>query len=229
MRFVGRLAPSGGEGHAHGAKRPLSWEPLGSSSFTAQWVGHHRSLLGVWPCLNKLSHFIVTQQFPTDDANCRVLIWGVLHCRCERTQTQQAQYNEFGREAGSRTRPLWGLHQRSGRIVREQDRQRHRGGVKVCPRVSSEDEFFFSSSNTTQLELSGVFRIAIPPFRVASIVIYFSLSFILLLHLSVIQTYPRVHVPSAILSGVVWAVVAPITLSRGHIHINRVRVLAVCI
>ena len=91
--------------------------------------------------------------------NCRVLIRGVLHCRCEWTQTQ---YNEFGREAGSRTGPLWGLRQRLGRIVRERDHQRRRGGVKVYPRASSEDEFFFSSSNTSRLELSGVFRIAIP-------------------------------------------------------------------
>ena len=48
---------------------------------------------------------------------------GVFHCRCERTQTQQAQYNEFGREAGLTTGPLWGLRQRSGRIIGEQDRQ----------------------------------------------------------------------------------------------------------
>ena len=96
--------------------------------------------------------------------NCRVLIWGVFHCRCKRTQTQQAQYNEFGRKAGSRTGPLRGLHQRSNRIVREQDRQRRRGGVKVCPWALSEDEFFFFSSDTTQLELSGVFWIAISLF-----------------------------------------------------------------
>ena len=95
---------------------------------------------------------------------CRVLIWGVLHCRCERTQTQQAQYSEFGREAGSRTGPLWGLCQRSGRIVRERDHQRRRGGVKVYPRASSEDEFFSSSFDTSRLELSGVFRTAIHPF-----------------------------------------------------------------
>ena len=98
------------------------------------------------------------------DDYCRVLIWGVLHCRCERSQTQQAQYNEFGREASSRTGPLRGLRQRSGRIVMEQERQRRKGGVEVCPRASSEDEFFFSSSDTTQLELSSVFRIAIPLF-----------------------------------------------------------------
>ena len=51
--------------------------------------------------------------------------------------------------------------------------------------------------------------------------------FILLLHLSVIQAYPQVHVPSAILSGALWTAVAPIVLSRGHIHINGVKVLAV--
>ena len=60
---------------------------------------------------------------------CKVPIWGgVFHCRCERTQTQQAQYNEFGREAGLRTGPSWGLRQRSGRIIREQDRRRRSWG-----------------------------------------------------------------------------------------------------
>ena len=57
------------------------------------------------------------------------------------------------------------------------------------------------------------------------IVIYPSLIFILLLHLSVIQAYPQVHVPSAILSGALWTAVAPIVLSRGHIHINGVILL----
>ena len=46
-----------------------------------------------------------TQVFPKDDANCRVQVKEVLHCRCERTQTQQAQYNEFGKEMGSRIGP----------------------------------------------------------------------------------------------------------------------------
>ena len=35
----------------------------------------------------------------------RVQIREVLHCRCERTHTQQTQYNEFGKEVGSRTGP----------------------------------------------------------------------------------------------------------------------------
>ena len=68
--------------------------------------------------LSKFSHiYIVGSRFG-----------GSFHCRCEQTQTQQAQYNEFGREAGSRTKPLRGLRQRSGRIVREQDRQRRSWG-----------------------------------------------------------------------------------------------------
>ena len=59
-----------------------------------------------------------------------------------------------------------------------------------------------------------------PPLWVVSVVIYSSLLFILLLHLSAIHAYPQVHVPSAILSGALWATVAPITLSRGHVHIK---------
>ena len=59
-----------------------------------------------------------------------------------------------------------------------------------------------------------------PSLWVVSVVIYSSLPFILLLHLSVIYTYPQVYVPSAILSGALWAAVAPIALSRGHIHIK---------
>ena len=59
-----------------------------------------------------------------------------------------------------------------------------------------------------------------PPCFWASVVIYSSIPFILLLHLSVIHAYPQVHVPSAILSGALWAAVAPIALSRGHIHIK---------
>ena len=116
------------------------------------------------------------------------LFWGggVFHYRCERAQTQQAQYNKFGREAGLRIGPLRGLHQRSSRIVREQDRQRRRGGVKVYPRVSSEDEFF-SFSDTTQLELSVVFRIAIPHLREIFLVINSSTPFILAIHLLIVQ------------------------------------------
>ena len=61
---------------------------------------------------------------------------------------------------------------------------------------------------------------SMPPLWVVSVVIYSSLPFIFFLHLSVIHTSPQVHVPSAILSGALWAIVAPITLSKGHIHIK---------
>ena len=69
----------------------------------------------------------------------------------------------------------------------EQDRQRRREGVKVYPRASSEDEFLFSSSDTTQLGPLGVFRIAIPPLREISLVIYSSAPFILAVHLLIVQ------------------------------------------
>ena len=59
--------------------------------------------------------------------------------------------------------------------------------MKVCPRASSEDEFFFSSSSTIQLELSGIFRIAIPPLHEISLVIYSSAPFILAVHLLIVQ------------------------------------------
>ena len=58
------------------------------------------------------------------------------------------------------------------------------------------------------------------------VVIYPSLPFILLLHLSVIHAHTWVHVLSATLSSVLWAAMAPIALSRGPIHINGVKVVA---
>ena len=57
--------------------------------------------------------------FGYENRECRVPVRGVLYCRCERTKTQQAQYNEFGREAGLRTGPLRGLRQRSSRIAND--------------------------------------------------------------------------------------------------------------
>ena len=68
-----------------------------------------------------------------------------------------------------------------------QDRQRRRRGMKVCPRASSEDEFFFSSSDTTQLRPSGVSQIAIPFLRETSLIIYSFAPFILAVHLLLVQ------------------------------------------
>ena len=56
-----------------------------------------------------------------------------------------------------------------------------------------------------------------------SVVIYPSPPFIFLLHLLVIHAHTWVHVPSPAISVALWATVAPIAPSRGHIHINGVR------
>ena len=163
--------------------------------------------------------------FGYENRECRVPVRGVLYYRCERTQTQQAQYNEFGRDAGLRTGPLQGLYQRSGRIVGEQDRQRHRGGVKVYPRASSEDEFLFSFSDTTQLRPSGVFRIALL-FCEISLVIYSSTPLILAVHLLIVQVATWVSVPSSASLNLLWVVVGRVTLFRGHSFINAAKLPA---
>ena len=73
------------------------------------------------------------------------------------------QCNEFGREAGLRTGPCedafngW-AGSLGNRIVNGVVKER----VKVRPRASSEDEFFFFSSDTPLIELPVVFRIAVP-------------------------------------------------------------------
>ena len=61
------------------------------------------------------------------------------------------------------------------------------GRVKVRPRASSEDEFFFSFSDTPPIELSSVFRIVVPPILEISLVIYSSAPFILVVHLLIVQ------------------------------------------
>ena len=87
---------------------------------------------------------------------------GSFHWRCEQTQTQQAKYNEFGREAGLRT----GLCEDAfngwaGSLGNWIVNSVVRGKVKARPRSSIEDDFFFSSSDTPPIELLGVFQIAV--------------------------------------------------------------------
>ena len=60
-----------------------------------------------------------------------------------------------------------------------------------------------------------------------SLTLYSSLWSILVLHLLVIHAYTWVHIPSATPSNVLWAVMTQIALSRGHVHINGARMLAV--
>ena len=98
---------------------------------------------------------------------------GAFHCRCERTQTQRAQYNEFGRKAGLRTGPLWGLRQRSGRILGEQDCQRRSRGEGQSPSSGLVRWWillllFWYSTNGTSWYLPNCRS----PFREISLVIY---------------------------------------------------------
>ena len=129
----------------------------------------------------------------------------------------------------SRTGPLQGLRQRSGRIVREQDHQRGRGGVKVYPRASSKDEFFFSFFDTTRLELLGDFRIAIPLFG-WPLLLFISLfcsssSYTCQLSMPILKC-PSPQPFFLAFCEQLWP---PSRCPGGHIHINGVRVLAVCI
>ena len=61
------------------------------------------------------------------------------------------------------------------------------GKVKARPQSSAEDDFFFSSSDTPPIKLLSVFRMALPPLRGISLVIYHYVLFILAVHLSVAQ------------------------------------------
>ena len=100
------------------------------------------------------------------------------------------------------------------------------GRVKVHPWASSEDEFFFSSSDTPLIELSGVFRIAVPLIREISLVIYSFVPFILAVHLSIAQVATWVSVPSSASLNLLWVAVDSMALLRGHFVINAARLLA---
>ena len=159
----------------------------------------------------------------------KLLLWGPdlggsFHCRCEQTQTQQAQYNEFGREAGLRTGPLWGSLQRSGRIVGELDRlQRGWGEGQGSSSVLGRGWFilllFWYSTNRTTLCLSN-YR---PPLCEISLVIYPSVLFILAVHLSIAQVATWVSVPSNASLNLLWVVMVSMALFRGHSLINAAR------
>ena len=140
--------------------------------------------------------------------------------------SDRTHYNEFVK-SGSKS---WALIRR--RLVlgvkntqnRAAQRSREKGPLawgRESPTPLDQTGFSFLS-----LGLPLLLSRPSPLLWVISVVIYSSLPFIFLLHLSVIHAYPQVHVPSVILSGALWVAVAPIALSRGHIHINGVRVLA---
>ena len=96
--------------------------------------------------------------------------------------------------------------------------------VKVRPRASSEDEFFFSYSDTPPIELPGVFRISpLSPSWDLSGYIYSSAPFILAIHLSIAQVTTWVSVPSSISLHLLWVAVGSMTLFRGYSFINVAR------
>ena len=150
-----------------------------------------------------------------------------LHYRCEQTQTQQVQYNEFSREAGLRTGTLWGRLQRSGRIVGELDRlQRGWGEGQGSSSVLGRGWFllllFWYSINRTSLRLSN-YR---PPLCEISLVIYLSVLFILAVHLSIAQIATWVFVPSSASFNLLWVVVVSMALFGGHSLINAAKLPA---
>ena len=65
-----------------------------------------------------------------------------------------------------------------------------------------------------------------PPSCGRSLTLYGSLQSILILHLLVILAHTWVRVPSATPSDVLWATVTQIALSRGHVYISGVGMLA---
>ena len=97
------------------------------------------------------------------------------------------------------------------------------GKVKARPRSSTEDDFFFSSSDTPPIELPRVFRIVVLNLREISLIIYPSILFILAVHLSIAQVATWVSVPSSASLNLLWVVVVNMALFRGHSLINAAR------
>ena len=197
----------------------------------ARWAGNHLVVRPLWPSrlatiasprgfgptLASFRSHRRKNNFPTDGANCRVTVFGPspLQWIC-REWVQKLGYDKattcFGGEK----------HTESSGPTSQGE-----GTPRLGTRIPNP-----SRSNRSLLPFSGPpsssWPSSPPPLLlwVIFVVIYSSLPFIFLLHLSVIHAYPQVHVPSVILSGALWVAVAPIALSRGHIHINGVRVLA---
>ena len=77
LEIRGGRTPSGGEGHAYGARGPLSCEPFGSSP---PWHSRLATIVSpreFGPALTSYCTHHRTSNFPTDGANCRVLVFGL--------------------------------------------------------------------------------------------------------------------------------------------------------
>ena len=79
---------------------------------------------------------------------------------------------------------------------------------------------------STKRDVSLPFSLRSPSYG-RPLTLYSSLWTILILHLLVIYAYTWVHVPSATPSNVLWVAITQIALSRGHVYINRARMLVV--
>ena len=181
------------------------------------WPSRLAIIVSPWefgPALTSYRTHRRTSNFPTDGTNCRVIVFGPSPfqwiCRewVQKLGSDKAMAY-FGGEKHTESR---------GPTSQGEGTLRSRTGIPNYSRSHRSLLPFFGPSS---------FSWSSPLLWVISVVIYSSLPFILLLHLLVIYAYPHVHVPLAILSGALWAAVTLITLSRGHIHINGVRVLAV--
>ena len=154
------------------------------------------------------------------------MVEGAFHCRCKRTQTQRAQYNEFGREASLRIGPLWGLRQRLGKILREQDRQWRSWEKGQSPSSGLVRGwillllFWYSTNRTSWCLLNPLSSWDLSGY------IYSSAPFILAVHLSIAQVTTWVSVPSNASLHSLWVAVGSMALFRGHSLINAARLPA---
>ena len=128
---------------------------------------------------------------------------------------QELGFNEFDNRAVS-TKGMWASHDLDGLMIRGDELT-----IRGCELLSNlikqstkGDESFSPSGRP-------------PPFYGRSLTLYSSLWTIMVLHLLVIHTYTWMHIPSATSSDILWVVVTQIALFRGHVHINKVRMLAV--
>ena len=141
--------------------------------------------------------------------------------------SDRAHYNEFV-ESGSKSWALMRQWLVLG-VKNTQNRAAQRPREKGPLARGRESPTPLAPQEPLSFLWASLFFLAVPPplLWVISVVIYSSLPFILLLHLSFIHAYPRVHVPSATLPSALRAAMAPIALFRGYIYINGIKVLAV--
>ena len=133
----------------------------------------------------RLSFSLAHKFFPQTMPIVGSFVGEVLLCRCKRTQTQQAQYNEFGKEMGLNEDFIKGLTGTLGSGIIKGVEERQKSILELSPRMNSSSSQF---SDASRPELSGVLRVVILLLSCEiSVVIYHSAPFILTVHLLIIQ------------------------------------------